>query len=209
MEIIKASENVEVIFAIKGLANEGASVKDELYSFLPQKILVGISPEEVAGLKEFIDNPFTVPMGDYEAIYGTILSKFGEVEMPPPIFTQAVIYAKARDVDIYGLDLDEKSFGDKYEENFRVWDMVRYIRRKRRMMRHKFDLSSPETFIMQWKNLMEDNPSIRKMEEFRQNAIKENLSTFLKENGEERILAVIEYEMKNHLISIVNSEVES
>ena len=69
--------------------------------------------------------------------------------------------------------------------------------------------SSPETFIMQWKNLMEDNPSIRKMEEVRQNAIKENLSTFLKENQEERILSVIEYEMKNHLENILNSEVES
>ena len=68
MEIIKPSENVEVIFAIKGLTYEGASVKDELYSFLPQKILVGISPEEVAGLREFINNPFTVPMGDYDVI---------------------------------------------------------------------------------------------------------------------------------------------
>jgi hypothetical protein len=209
MEIFNLGPHVEIIFAVKGLRSEGIAVSDELYSFLPEMIVLGISPEEVKGLLQFVDDPFNVPMGDYEVIYGTILTKFGEVEMPPPMYTQAVIYAKKREVELMGLDMDEESYGKAYEDNFNTVDMVRYIRRKRRMMRHTFDLSSPETFVMQWKELMEDNRSLRKMEETRLNSILENLNTVLEENKERRIVAVIEYEMMVPVRENYTSEMES
>ena len=71
MQILDVDQNFEIIFAIKGLVSEGNSVRDRLYEYIPQRIYIGISPEELEGLKKFIENPFTVPMGDYEVIYGT------------------------------------------------------------------------------------------------------------------------------------------
>ncbi|MCL4345977.1 MAG: hypothetical protein M1496_06435 [Candidatus Thermoplasmatota archaeon] len=197
MDVLDVDQNFEVVFAIKGLVSEGDRVRDRLYEYLPGMILIGISPEELEGLKKFMEEPFTVPMGDYEVIYGTILSKFGEVEIPPPIFTQAVTYGVNRNIPMKGIDLDEDTFGDFYGENFRIRDLVRYIRKKRRMMRREFNLNSPEEFVVDWKNEIETNPGLKKMEESRSAQICTAISNARKEMPDERIMAVIEYEMKD------------
>ena len=197
MQILDVDQNFEIIFAIKGLVSEGNSVRDRLYEYIPQRIYIGISPEELEGLKKFIENPFTVPMGDYEVIYGTILSKFGEVEIPPPIYTQAVKYGMNRDIPMKGIDLDEDSFGDIYGENFRIRDLVRYIRKKRRMMRREFNLNSPEEFVIDWKNEIETNPGLRKMEQSRSTQICGEINKVAKENQDQKRIAIIEYELKD------------
>ena len=197
MQILDVDQNFEIIFAIKGLVSEGNSVRDRLYEYIPQMIYIGISPEELEGLKKFIENPFTVPMGDYEVIYGTILSKFGEVEIPPPIYTQAVKYGMNRDIPMKGIDLDEDSFGDIYGENFRIRDLVRYIRKKRRMMRREFNLNSPEEFVIDWKNEIETNHGLRKMEQSRSAQICGEINKVAKENQDQKRIAIIEYELKD------------
>ena len=197
MQILDVDQNFEIIFAIKGLVSEGNSVRDRLYEYIPQMIYIGISPEELEGLKKFIENPFTVPMGDYEVIYGTILSKFGEVEIPPPIYTQDVKYGMNRDIPMKGIDLDEDSFGDIYGENFRIRDLVRYIRKKRRMMSREFNLNSPEEFVIDWKNEIETNPGLRKMEQSRSAQICGEINKVSKENQDQKRIAIIEYELKD------------
>ncbi|MGP6207424.1 hypothetical protein ACNF42_05280 [Cuniculiplasma sp. SKW3] len=209
MQILEVDKNFEILFAIKGLVSEGEKVKDQLYEYIPQLIYIGISPEELEGLKKFIENPFTVPMGDYEVIYGTILSKFGEVEIPPPIYTQAVTYGMNRNVPMKGIDLDEDSFGDVYGENFRIRDLVRYIRKKRRMMRREFNLNSPEEFVIDWKNEIETNPGLKKMEESRSAQICSEIRKAVEENKEVRRIAIIEYELKEDIERSLNISSES
>lgn len=209
MQILEVDRNFEILFAIKGLVSEGEKVKNQLYEYIPQLIYIGISPEELEGLRKFIENPFTVPMGDYEVIYGTILSKFGEVEIPPPIYTQAVKYGINRNVPMKGIDLDEDSFGGIYGDNFRIRDLVRYIRKKRRMMRREFNLNSPEEFVIDWKNEIETNPGIRKMEESRSAQICNEIKKAAQEDKEVRRIAVIEYELKNDVERSLNIVPES
>ncbi len=209
MEVMEVNQNFTILFAIKGLVSEGDRVKEKLYEYIPQKILIGISPEELEGLKKFIEKPFTVPMGDYDVIYGTLLSKFGEVEIPPPIFTQAVIYGVNRKVPMEGIDLDEETFGSYYGENFRVGDLVRYITRKRRMMRRNFNLNSPEEFVMEWKNNMDKNPGTKRMEDSRVQEICRRIVENANHGGSERTIAVIEYEFKNDVEDSLHRRDES
>lgn len=120
IEIRSKEKLMLVCFGIKGLVSDGNAVKEKLDSFKPEVIMMGISPEEVEGLKNFVDDPFEIDMSDYELIYGTLLSQFGPVEVPPPIFTQTIIYAKENNIPVIGLDVDEETFGTRYEEEYTV-----------------------------------------------------------------------------------------
>ena len=45
-----------------------------------------ISPEQVDGMKEFIEDPFEMNLSDYEILYGINLSNYGEVMTPSPVY---------------------------------------------------------------------------------------------------------------------------
>jgi hypothetical protein len=207
MEFINVNLNgKEMIIAlgIKGLVSDGVLVKDKMTDFKPDKLLMGISPEEVDGLKEFINDPFEIQMSDYEVIYGTILLKFGEVEVPPPIFTQSIIYAKEKGIPVIGLDLDEETYGDQYEKEYSVTQMVGYITKKRKLKHKNFNLESAEQFVMQWKKEIEKTRAMSNMEKLREEAIVENMYREFHEGTEKKYFAVIEYEFNDAVKAKVN-----
>ena len=181
IELRSGNKIMIVGFGIKGLVSDGNAVREKLNEFKPEAIFMGISPEEVEGLKNFIDDPFEIDMSDYELIYGTLLSKFGAVEVPPPIFTQTVIYAKENDIPVNGLDVDEETFGTRYEEEYTVSQMVGYITKKRKLKKRNFDMETPEKFVMQWKHEIDKTRAMRNMEKMREEAISENLYRLFEE----------------------------
>ena len=205
LEVKRGKKRMIVALGIKGLVSEGEKLKDLMMSFEPGKILIGISPEEATGLMEFVKDPFEIQMSDFELIYGTILLKFGEVETPPPIFTQAVLYAQSKSIPLVGLDLDEETFGNHYEEEYSVSQMVGYITKKRKLKHKNFNLHSPEEFVMDWKQEMERTRAMNKMERLREEAILNNLESHFSESTEERIFAIIEYEFSESIKTKVRS----
>ncbi len=197
---IRSKEKLMIVgFGIKGLVSDGNAVKEKLESFEPEVIMMGISPEEVEGLKNFVDDPFEIDMSDYELIYGTLLSQFGPVEVPPPIFTQTIIYAKANNIPVKGLDVDEETFGTRYEEEYTVSQMVGYITKKKKLKKRNFDMESPEKFVLQWRKEIEKTKAMGNMEKMREEAISENLYRIFKEGSERRYFAIIEYEFNNEV----------
>ncbi|MHB1441000.1 MAG: hypothetical protein ACYCSO_09400 [Cuniculiplasma sp.] len=199
IEVKKDHKTMLIAIGIKGLVSEGELLREKMQLFKPDIILMGISPEEVEGMKNFIDDPFEIDMSDYELIYGTILSKFGEVEIPPPIFTQPIIYAKEHDIPVKGLDVDEETFGDRYEDEYTVSQMVGFITKKRKLKKKNFDLTSPEAFVNQWKNEIEKTRAMRNMEKLREGEIVKNMYNLFVEGNEGKYFAVIEYEFSEEV----------
>ena len=193
---LKNTDKTEVLLigGIKGLISDGNELKDKLYEFIPHIMLIGISPGEVEGLTKFIEDPFELDLNDYEIIYGTLLSRFGEVMVPPPIYIEAIRYSVSREIPAKGLDAAEDEFGSKYSETFTTGNMVSYIMRKKRIMKKPFSEDNPEDFVMSWKNEMDKNKGNKKMDDFRIETILENISKEVEEIKDSRIAIIIEYE---------------
>lgn len=197
MEIItvrKGEKEMEVALGIKGLVSEGKEVRAALERLEPELILMGISPEEAEGLQAFVNDPFEIEMSDFELIYGTLLLKFGEVETPPPIFTQTVLYARDHNVPIVGIDVDEETFGQHYDQEYSVSQMVGYITKKRKLKKKNFNLETPQDFVMHWKSEIEKTRAMSNMERLREEAIVSNLESEFLKGDQKRIFAIIEYE---------------
>ncbi len=190
----KDKNEVLLIGGIKGLISDGDELKDKLYEFIPQIMLIGISPGEVEGLTKFIKDPFELDLNDYEIIYGTLLSRFGEVMVPPPIYIEAIRYSVSREIPAKGVDADEDDFGSKYSETFTTGNMVSYIMRKKRIMKKSFNEDNPEDFVLSWKNEMDKNKGNKKMDDFRIETILENIAKEVNDIKDSRIAIIIEYE---------------
>ncbi|MGP6220126.1 hypothetical protein [Caldiplasma sukawensis] len=194
-----------ICFGIKGLVSEGEAIKNFLHEELPDRIIMDISPEEVEGLTKFLDDPFEVPLGDYDVIYGTILARFGEVETPPPIYVQPVIYGKKREVEMVGIDMDEDTFSEKYDEEFKFRHFIKFITVRRRLMHHSFDLSSPEAFVVEWRKEVNRNSALRNMDIAREEEIGRRLRDII-ENREEKarkMVAIVAYEFRDRVLEII------
>ncbi len=179
---------------IKGLISDGEALKEGLYAFMPEILLIGISQGEVEGLAKFIEDPFELDLNDYEIIYGTLLSRFGEVMVPPPIYIEAIRYSANRDVPAKGLDAAEDDFGQMYSETFTTGNMVSYILRKKRIMKKSFTEDNPEDFVLSWKNEMDKNKGNKKMDDYRIQTINASLASNIPELNVGRIAVIIEYE---------------
>jgi hypothetical protein len=208
MEIIKVRKNqkeMEVALGIKGLVSEGEEVRQALERLKPKLILMGISPEEAEGLQGFVNDPFEIQMSDFELMYGALLLKFGEVETPPPIFTQTVLYARDHDVPVIGIDVDEETFGQHYDEEYTVSQMVGYITKKRKLKRKTFNLETPQAFVMHWKSEIEKTRAMNNMERLREEAIVSGLESEFLKSDESPVFAIIEYEFNEAVREKINS----
>lgn len=179
---------------IKGLIRDGDKLRDELLRIKPGKIYISISPEEIEGLKKFLEAPFQINMSDYEVLYGVALSRHGEVMTPPPIFIEPVVYANKFSVPVVGLDYSESEYSRIYAETVKPKDLMMHSLRKRSIGRKRFPQETPEEFVKEWDTLMTKNPRFRKIEEMRtRNMIDNFIEDFRKDSTSESIL-IMEFE---------------
>ncbi|MCL4329751.1 MAG: hypothetical protein M1533_01960 [Candidatus Thermoplasmatota archaeon] len=199
-------QNRVILFGgIKGLIRDGDELRNLLLREEPEEILIGISPEELTGLQEFVKEPFEMGLSEYEMMYGVLLSIYGEVMTPPPIYTEAVIYAGERNTAIYALDIEETEFGDIYTNQIGVWDMIRHSVRKRRLMKKEFRADTPEGFVDKWNQYIERIKGFRAIEQARLESMQKNLLSRVRSSGDRKFVVVVEYEKFSGMADFLNS----
>lgn len=179
---------------IKGLIRDGDELRNLLIKTEPSTILIGISPEELKGLSEFLKDPFELTLSDYEMIYGVVLSSYGEVMTPSPIFTEALQYGEKHSTRMIALDMDEDKFGESFTNEIGAWSMIRHSVRKRRLMKKQFTGETPEEFVDQWNDNIEKIDGFRRIEQKRLEEMEHNLSESMKTLVDQTAVVVIEYE---------------
>ncbi|MFG1520188.1 MAG: hypothetical protein AAE977_06945 [Thermoplasmataceae archaeon] len=179
---------------IKGLIRDGDELRNLLIKTEPTTILIGISPEELKGLSEFLKDPFELTLSDYEMIYGVILSSYGEVMTPAPIFTEALLYGEQHNVKMIALDMDEDKFGENFMNEIGTWSMIRHSVRKRRLMKKQFTGETAEEFVQQWNDNIEKIDGFRRIEQKRLDEMKHNFEQSMKSLVDQTAVVVIEYE---------------
>ncbi|HOO04260.1 MAG TPA: hypothetical protein PLJ11_06010, partial [Methanomassiliicoccales archaeon] len=79
---------VYVLPVIKGLVSEGEKVRAAILETRPEAVGVSISREELEGLRSYQGEE--IGLSALEEAYRAGLEEFGEVQLPPPCYLEAL-----------------------------------------------------------------------------------------------------------------------
>ncbi|MGC8912714.1 MAG: hypothetical protein ACP5JR_03840 [Thermoplasmata archaeon] len=201
MKIFKITENAHILGIVKGLVSESRSVEDYFREFKPEVVGIGISGEELEGLKTYIKSGFELPpLSNIEEIYAEKLAVFGDVGFPPPAFETCVSYCLLNEIKLHALDIPENEFTDIYCKNVHTGDLIRQSFRVKRLRKKKFKAETPEEFEIQWDAAVNKIAGFRMVENARERHMAEKLVEIL---SQFRMLAVIEIARAENVFKIL------
>lgn len=191
IELDVNGSKVVLVPAVKGLVEEGRRIENLINSKTVDCIGLSISVEEIEGLRS-LDSSTEYEMSHAEIAYAKLLSDFGEVRVPPPCYHDAVKASDKRGVPIRALDMDDVEYTEAYCDLIKVRDMFRESMITRKILRTKFDVTTVESFIIDWDRRMNSPKGFRLLEKRRE----EYIASRIKDMAEEfsNCLAVVDLE---------------
>ncbi len=188
---------------IKGLVSEREVLREIFEDFKPQILLLGISPEQLEGLKKYLEEPFEIEPEDYEIIYGLKLQRYGEVGLPVPTYLEAFALSSESGVPMKAIDMPEEKFSDLFVRKIDIFHIFRYNFRKRKLWKMKFDYETPEEFVLAWDREINKISAYMAIEREREKHMAGEIEKFLK-GEDERIMVVVELERLEGVLQGLN-----
>jgi chemotaxis response regulator CheB len=185
---------------IKGLVRDGDELRKELLKIRPDVVFITISPEQVEGMKEFIDDPFEMNLSDYEIMYGINLSNYGEVMTPSPVYIEATKYCKENGIEMIGLDMEEGEYQRIYSKYVKTTDLLRHSMRKKKISKIKFNAETPEEFVKAWNDSV-DLKSFKRVNAERENYMIERIGNLYGEYKEKKIICIVDYDYYDNILN--------
>lgn len=133
---------------IKGLVSEGEKVRTAISELRPQAVGVSISKEELEGLRSYQGEE--IELSDQEEAYKAGLLEFGEVQMPPPCYTEAVKVTDELGIPLIPIDMNEDLFSERYCELIGGLELMKESFLSHRVARKKFIMDSAEEFVLDY-----------------------------------------------------------
>lgn len=200
------SENgsIRVLGTIKGLVCEKELVKKAVMDQEPEIIALHISKEEIRGLGKVVDGKVkNTYLSSYEKVYARELSRFGEVQIPPPSLVEAYGLSKEMEIPLRPLDFNEVSYSRIYTQCIDGLTMMRQSLRQKRVNRKKFRSTTAEEFCLEWDRTVNRLKGFRMLEDRRE---KRMSSRIIKLGGTfKRMLAVVELERMDGILEHLRS----
>lgn len=188
MRVFQLSSDHHILGIVKGLVSESESVLKYLQKFQPEVVGIGISGEELDGLREYIKKGCELPaLSAIEDIYAEKLAVFGDVGYPPPAFETVVSYCADHGIPVYPLDIPEVEFTAIYCNTVHTRDLIFQSFRIKRLKKKKIEAKKPEDFEISWDELVNKVGGFKRVEIERERHMAGELK---KLNG--KVLAVIE-----------------
>jgi len=188
---------INILPVVKGLVSEEESVANAFIDISPDVVAVSISKEELEGLRRKEDYDKYEP-SSLEIAYAENLSIFGKVEIPPPCYVKSLELCDKDKVPIIAIDMDEESFSDTFCDSVGGLDLLRESLFARKAWKKRFDLSSPESFVIDWDRRVNRASGFRELERAREKYMAEALADAAR--SYKRILAVVECERAEGVI---------
>ncbi|MDG6225056.1 MAG: hypothetical protein QCI82_06040 [Candidatus Thermoplasmatota archaeon] len=169
IEFDKGGFRIHILGTIKGLVSESFTVEQVIEMLGPDLIGVHISPEELEGLAMVIDGEYKrTPMSPLEKVYAIKLSRFGEVQIPPPSLVQALRSSRERGIPIFPLDMNDEEYSDAYTENVGGLTLVRQSLEIKRINRMDYKGSDAAAFCTHWDRTVNRMSDFRTLEKLRE-----------------------------------------
>lgn len=191
---------VMLVGTIKGLLSEGEIVRNLYERFCPEALCLHISMEEIEGLKAVVQGKVKeTSLSKTEKIYAREMSKFGEVQIPPPSLVEACRISMESGIPLKPLDMDEDSYSNLYTGLIGGTTMVRQSLRLKRINRRKFKATTPEDLVIEWDRVINRFRGFKLLEDQREKNMASRIRSISSRYS--RILAVLEYERMEGIIS--------
>ncbi len=160
-------------------------------------ILLGISPEELDGMKKYMEKPFDVELSDYEIIWGLKLRDLTKVKLPVPSYYHAVVYSIKNNVEIKAIDMNDDEYAKCFTRNVSFFDLLRHSLKKNRILKRRFRSKTPEEFSLEWDRIV-NRGGYKKLEMERERYMTERIRENSKGNN---ILIIIDFERMDNIVS--------
>jgi pheromone shutdown protein TraB len=147
-EIKVNGSKVLVLPVIKGLVSEGEKVRAAILETRPDAVGVSISKEEMEGMRSYRGEE--IELSDLEEAYRAGLQEFGEVQLPPPCYLEALRVCDELGIPVIPIDMNEELFSDRYCDLVGGWELVKESYFAHRLAKKRFDLKSVEGFVLDY-----------------------------------------------------------
>ncbi len=147
-EIELNGSKVFILPVIKGLVSEAEKVRTAIMEIAPQAVGISISKEELEGLRAYDGEE--VELSDLEEAYRLGLEEFGEVQLPPPCYIEALKMCDELELPLIPIDMNEELFSDRYCELIGGLELVKESFFSHRLAKKRFDMESPESFVLDY-----------------------------------------------------------
>ncbi|RLF74156.1 MAG: hypothetical protein DRN55_01155 [Thermoplasmata archaeon] len=136
---------------VKGLVREGERVRRLLEEARPEVLLLHISPEELEGLKDLVENHRKVgreALSAADSVYLAVLEVYGEVELPSPSLRAALEYGLREGKPVKGVDISEADFTELYLKHVSFLTRLRRDRALKGALRYPLPPGRPQEALM-------------------------------------------------------------
>ncbi len=183
--------DIHILPVVKGLVSEEEKISRAVDDLKPEAVAISISAEELDGLRNKEDYD-KYEMSDLEIAYAAHLETFGEVKLPPPCYVKSLDICLERSITLIPIDMNEEAYSEAYCSQVGALDLLKESIFTSRVVKKRFDLSSPEDFVQDWDEKVNKAKGFRELEQIREKCMAEAL---LRLAGKFRsVLAVVECE---------------
>jgi len=147
------SHGILLLAPVRGLQSEVPRVVSALEAFLPARLGLGLSGDELRSLDDYFvlsDAEPVVPLTSNETSEVRGLVRFGEVRVPNPSFVEVLRWARSRGLPYEALDPDDESTAALFAEHIGYLELVRRTVRERRVARSPPTPSTADEFALSW-----------------------------------------------------------
>ncbi len=127
-------------------------------------------------------------ISDTDMAYSRKLATFGDVELPPPAFMEAVRAADRDRVPVSPIDLTDDEYTLVFVDHVTYWQLVKHSRKVKSMRRYK--ARSPTDMAEEWDRRLRSIKGFAVLERERERKMALELADHLKEH--DRVLAVVD-----------------
>jgi hypothetical protein len=160
---------VHLLGTIKGLLSEQDLVTEHLSKHSPSAVGLHIGPQELKGLRSVIDGKVrSTYLSSYEKVYALKLSRFGEVQVPPPSLVGALRWSMENDARVIALDYSDDEYDRVYTETIGGMTLIRQSLRLKSLNRRKVRSTTPEAFCLEWDSWVNRPSGFRRLERKRE-----------------------------------------
>jgi hypothetical protein len=181
--------HVLVVESVYGLETEERLVGDAVAAFGPDAVALGVSPEELEGLEEYLDASGDPPTPEPDR-YAEGLAQFGPISLPPPSLLTAASAARERGVPLEALDLPEETYTETFTDEVSTWQLFWNTRREKKLARNPPDAASARDYAMAWDRERRKSDGLARLEAKRELHMASRLRDLAADN--DRVLAVVE-----------------
>jgi len=192
-EIVLNGSTIRFVDVVRGLKSEAEKVTKAFAEFKPELLAMSVSVEEIAGLRDYIREPYEIEMSRYEELYAKHLAKFGDVFLPPPCFLAGIEEADKAGIEIVAIDMDDDTHSAAYCALVSGRELLRHTTRFNFLKMRGFKAETPEQYAKEWDKRVNNLRGFKELEREREEFIAKEINKLATQKGK-RILSVIDSE---------------